>query len=69
MKGHSTFVSLHVRSFLLVPPGRLERPRTAPEAAALSAELRGQVRAYSSTSPALWQKPPGLEAIPYDIRP
>ena len=24
-----------------VPPGRLERPRTAPEAAALSAELRG----------------------------
>jgi hypothetical protein len=21
MKGHSTFVSLHVRSFLLVPPG------------------------------------------------
>lgn len=23
------------------PPGRLERPRTAPEAAALSAELRG----------------------------
>jgi hypothetical protein len=24
------------------PPGRLERPRTAPEAAALSAELRGQ---------------------------
>jgi hypothetical protein len=26
-----------------VPPGRLERPRTAPEAAALSAELRGHV--------------------------
>jgi hypothetical protein len=24
-----------------VPPGRLERPRTAPEAAALSTELRG----------------------------
>jgi hypothetical protein len=26
----------------LAPPGRLERPHTAPEAAALSAELRGQ---------------------------
>jgi hypothetical protein len=41
IEGHTSCVSLHVRSFLLVPPGRLERPRTAPEAAALSAELRG----------------------------
>jgi hypothetical protein len=36
----------HVRVFLSVPPGRLERPHTAPEAAALSTELRGHVALF-----------------------
>lgn len=34
------------------PSGRLERPHTAPEADALSAELRGQ--SYATLSPFVW---------------
>ena len=33
---------LNVRAYVLVPPARFERAHTAPEAAALSTELRGR---------------------------
>lgn len=33
---------LHLRAYVRIPPARFERARTAPEAAALSTELRGR---------------------------
>jgi hypothetical protein len=40
-KRESGVHTLPHRSFLFIPPGRLERPHMAPEATALSTELRG----------------------------